>query len=183
MPPGRRLFVAVWPPAGVVEALAAIDRPDHKGLRWTTADQWHVTLCFLGSLDASTEAAVRSALGSVGWEAMGPTTLTAGPEPVRLGRGVWVLPVGGAGELARAAAGAASVAGVGMPSADRGRTFNGHITLARAKAPPAMRGLPAAPVQETWTATEVTLVNSSLAPAGARYEIVERWSLLPGSRD
>jgi 2'-5' RNA ligase len=46
-----RLFVAVWPPAGVVETLQALERPDIPRLRWTTPEQWHVTLRFLGSFE------------------------------------------------------------------------------------------------------------------------------------
>ena len=46
-----RLFVAAWPPADVVEALRGLDRPVVTGMRWTTADQWHVTLRFLGDVD------------------------------------------------------------------------------------------------------------------------------------
>lgn len=182
-PARRRLFVAVWPPPDVMDALAGIARPERKGLRWTTPDQWHVTLRFLGNLDASAERSVRSALASVDWPAIGPAQLTVGPQPVRLGRGVWVLPVEGADQLASATARAVCEAGVDLPAPDRGRTFNGHITLARAKAPPAMKGLPATPITAAWTATDVTLVSSTLAPTGARYEIVDSWSLLQGSSD
>ena len=34
-----RLFVAVWPDASVREAVAAFERPDLPGGRWTTSDQ------------------------------------------------------------------------------------------------------------------------------------------------
>jgi 2'-5' RNA ligase len=183
----RRLFVAVWPPDEVLHALAAIDRPARKGLRWTTPDQWHVTLHFLGHLDAAQEEAVRSELGRVDWiVAAGSAGLTAGPQPTRVGRTVWAVPVSGADALAHAAAGAAGSAVAGAagsavaganPPADRGRPFFGHITLGRAKTPAALRGLSAAPFHSSWEADEVTLVCSVLHPEGARYEIVDRWSL------
>ena len=178
----RRLFVAVWPPGDVSKALAGIERPERKGLRWTTPDQWHVTLRFLGNVDPSLEEEARSALASVDWKAVGPVALTAGPRPSALGRAVWALPVEGADALAGAAAEAAAAAGIEPAAADRDRAFRGHITLARAKAPAALRGLPAQPFEASWRATELTLVCSTLDPAGARYEVVDKWSL-GGERD
>lgn len=177
VPARRRLFVAVWPPPEVMDALAAIARPERKGLKWTTADQWHVTLRFLGSVEASVERSVRSALASVDWQAIGPTLLSAGPRAETLGRTIWAIPVEGATALAGAAAGAAAAALVESPSEARDRPFRGHVTLARAKTPAQLRGLEPSPFHATWTATEVTLVCSTLAPAGARYEIVDKWSL------
>ena len=176
-PARRRLFVAVWPPPEVTDALAAIARPERKGLRWTTADQWHVTLRFLGSVEASVERSVRAALASVDWQAIGPTPLTAGPQAETLGRTIWAIPVEGAAALADVTARAVAAALVEMPSEDRDRPFRGHVTLARAKAPAQLRGLVPAPFHATWTAAEVTLVCSTLAPTGARYEIVDKWSL------
>ncbi len=52
-----RLFVAVWPPPEVVAVLASLDRPVVDGVRWTTQEQWHVTIRFLGSVE-SAEAAI-----------------------------------------------------------------------------------------------------------------------------
>ncbi len=46
-----RLFVAVWPSAAVVDELRGLERPARPGVRWTTADQWHVTLRFLGEME------------------------------------------------------------------------------------------------------------------------------------
>ena len=57
-----RLFVAVWPTPAVVEELGALPRPAAPGLRWTTADQWHVTLRFLGDADPGEAADAVSAV-------------------------------------------------------------------------------------------------------------------------
>ena len=43
-----RLFVAAVPPAAVLDQIAELTRPEIEGLRWTTRDQWHATLRFLG---------------------------------------------------------------------------------------------------------------------------------------
>ena len=47
----RRLFVAVWPPASLTDQLRGLARPQQTGLRWTTEDQWHVTLRFFGGVE------------------------------------------------------------------------------------------------------------------------------------
>ena len=61
-----RLFVAVWPPPEVLDVLAALPRTERPGVRWTTRDQWHVTLRFLGMADpAEAVEAVRRIEASV----------------------------------------------------------------------------------------------------------------------
>ena len=45
-----RAFVAVTVPPKVVDVLAAMERPAFDNLRWTTPEQWHVTLRFLGEI-------------------------------------------------------------------------------------------------------------------------------------
>ncbi|MER3453020.1 MAG: RNA 2',3'-cyclic phosphodiesterase, partial [Acidimicrobiia bacterium] len=45
-----RLFVAVWPPEEVLDVVAKLPRPGVVGLRWTSREQWHVTLRFFGSV-------------------------------------------------------------------------------------------------------------------------------------
>lgn len=172
---GRRLFVAVWPSADVADALSRLERPARDGLRWTTADQWHVTLRFLGSLDTIQEEAVCSGLDGVDWTPFDPTHLTAGPQPVAIGRRTWALPVHGADALARATNDAMTTAGIQPPQADRDRPFRGHLTLARAKTPPAMRNLPTPQFNASWDVPELTLVLSTLNPTAARYEVVGTW--------
>jgi 2'-5' RNA ligase len=66
-------------------------------------------------------------------------------------------------------------AGYGQPVGDR--PFRGHLTIARAA-----RGVdprPPVPVlfAATWEIAEVTLVASTLHPAGARYEVIARYRL------
>ena len=54
-----RLFVAVWPPVDVVERLSELPRPAVDGVRWTTPDQWHVTIRFLGEVADHTSVSGR----------------------------------------------------------------------------------------------------------------------------
>ena len=154
-----RLFVAVWPPPDVVEMLAALPRYPLAGARWTTERQWHVTLRFLGAVDARVAAAALDAVQAR------PCTAVLGPGPQRLGPSVLMAPVAGLDELAASVN--AAMAGVSPPPR---LPYRGHLTLARA----GKGALPRldAPVAGEWTVDRVALVESQLHPAGARYETV-----------
>jgi len=168
----RRLFVAVWPPASLTDQLRSVARPQQPGLRWTTEDQWHVTLRFFGPVEDEREADLRARLASAAGRA-GGTLASAGPRARPLGRGVWVLPVEGLDALAGSIGDAA--AEIGRPPLHR--PFRGHITLARARQPSALAGLAAEELGDRWTVSEITLVSSDLRPEGARYQVVGRWPL------
>lgn len=164
-----RLFVAVWPPADVVGQLRALDRPVLPGVRWTTEDQWHMTLRFLGEADAG-EAA--GAVAELRHPVVAASLATAGR---RLGPSAYVLDVSGLEALAAAARDVMKgVGALGPGSAER--PFHGHLTIARLgrRARPPRR-LVVAGAQ--WPVEEVTLVESHLHPRGARYEVVSRVSL------
>jgi 2'-5' RNA ligase len=160
--PGQaRLFVAVWPPPEVFALVAALPRAEQPGVRWTTRDQWHVTLRFLGTCDvvASTDA-----LGSL----QAPcTTAVLGPRVGRMGRGVLIVPVGGLEAVAAAVI--LATASIGPPPEDR--PFLGHLTLARLRGVRAC-GLTDTTVEASWPVSSVSLVESHLHPRGARYETI-----------
>jgi 2'-5' RNA ligase len=170
-----RLFVAVWLPPVLTRQLRALDRPPRPGLRWTTEDQWHVTVRFLGQV--ASERGLLDRLSSVA-SGSRPLTATLGSRAAALGHRVWVLPVHGldglAGEVEEATAEL-------VPLTSRHR-FRGHLTLARARRPGSLTGLPTAEIGGTWTVDALTLVASHLHPDGARYEVIERWPLAKGGR-
>ena len=169
-----RLFVAVWPPPAVVEQLAGLPRPARPGLRWTTEDQWHVTVRFLGEVSAGDVEGVKAALGRLGpGGRAGMVTATAGPALERLGPSVLSLPVAGLEEMAAAVSDL--TAGYGQPAG--GRPFRGHLTIARAARGVDPRPPLPVPFAATWEIAEVTLVASVLHPAGARYEVIARYRL------
>ena len=91
----------------------------------------------------------------------------AGPAPTALSNRVWVLPVAGLDELADA---------VGPDP----RPFHGHLTLARARRPGALRDLPRPPVDVSWTVGHIVAMRSELLPSGAVHHELGRWSLPPG---
>jgi 2'-5' RNA ligase len=170
-----RLFVAVWPPPSLINVLRHLVRPQREGLRWTTEHQWHVTLRFLGRIDAVQESELRDILAETAARSL-PADAHAGPAPRQIARTIWALPVDGLGPLAESITEATRR--LGEPPAHR--RFQGHITLARARRPTALAGLREAAVEEAWTVTEVTLVSSHLRPEGARYEVADSWGLGPG---
>lgn len=161
-----RLFAAVWPSPALVARLRELERPQRSGLRWTTEDQWHVTLRFYGSVEPSDLPAI-SATISAAAASNSPVTVACGPRPRSLGQHVWILPVGGLAPLA-------SLLG---PTE---REFLGHVTLARAKRRASFAALPTPDIVETWSVAEVCLVESDLRPTGARYQVVGRWPLAGG---
>jgi RNA 2',3'-cyclic 3'-phosphodiesterase len=164
-----RCFVAIWPPPAVTDLLAALDRPADAGVRWTTPDQWHVTLVFLGEVAEPSVPGLVEGTQAAARRVDGPVEAELGPETEMLGRGVLYVPVRGIDALALAAREmvAALVDRVGE------RPFAGHLTLARARRegriPAALRGTP---VAATWTVNEICLVVSRLARSGARYETI-----------
>ncbi|MGQ0519625.1 MAG: RNA 2',3'-cyclic phosphodiesterase [Actinomycetota bacterium] len=166
-----RLFVAVWPPAPVVTALAgvveALRRRDGSGqLRWTEPAQWHVTLRFLGRADVDVATAAYRAVAP----AAVPVEARLGPATGRFGRRVLHVPASGLEGLA--AATVAATAGVGDAPQDHG--FAGHLTLARARPRGGVDLAPLAGVAVSgrWEVAELTLVASVTGTAGARYEVL-----------
>ena len=162
-----RLFVAAVPPAAVLDQVAELTRPDVDGLRWTSRDQWHVTLRFLGRVSDVDE--VRAMLEPVSFPRC---EARLGPETGKFGRRVLHVPVGGLEDLAAAIL--ATTASVGEPPEDR--PFAAHLTLARARARRGtdLRALTGAPLAARWTVEEVCVIESHLHPRGARYELLQR---------
>lgn len=166
-----RLFVAIVPPREAVDLLARLPRAEVPRVRWTTEEQWHVTLRFLGECSADE---VVAALRTVAWppapEAVLRTDLRS------FGRELLYVPVEGVDPLAAAVVSATRGVGAAPP----GRPFTGHLTVARARRGGDVRSLarPAAlPEEARWRVDEVVLMASELRQAGARYSVVERFSV------
>ncbi|MFP5256460.1 MAG: RNA 2',3'-cyclic phosphodiesterase [Acidimicrobiia bacterium] len=174
-----RLFVGLWPPPPVLDAVARLRHPDHAGLRWTTREQWHVTLRFLGEVDAHDLPALTQQLeeGLAGHPAV---EVTLGPAVEWLGgrrQGVLVVPTTGAAGLSKAVVEGTS--GFGGPPEPR--PFRGHLTLARVRrGHPAPAGLAGELIRATWRAEGVAVVRSHLEPSGARYETMAEVALARG---
>ena len=162
-----RLFVAIWPPAEVRDRLRALTRPAVPGLRWTTPDQWHVTIAFLGEVPDGGQMVAAGALADVAGRLPDRPHAIIGPATETMGRGILCLPVDGLDEVAAAV----RASPVGRYVRPEELPFNGHLTLARARrgqrVPDDLCGVP---VEARWPVDEICLVSSRLHPECARYE-------------
>lgn len=165
-----RLFVAVWPPEEVLDALAALARADVPGLRWTGRLQWHVTLRFIGAVDEV--ASVTAALAAM--ERAPPADAVLGPAVARFDQRVLHVPVAGLDAVAAAVSRATD--GLGRRE---DRPFHGHLTLARARRGSRvdLRPLTGSRLAARWRVEEVCLVESRLSSVGSRYQVLERFPL------
>ncbi len=170
----RRLFVALEVPEAVRRRVAAATddlRRAWEGLRWTPPSQWHVTLAFLGAVDAPPEE-----VGAV----VGTATAAAPPViTLRLGTvgrfGKRVLWLGIDDEPPRAVAELGCGVQQALKAADLPvdeKEVHPHLTLARARGrrrDEAVRGaaVEAVPVVEAqWEVREAVLFES--VPGGHR---------------
>jgi 2'-5' RNA ligase len=175
------LFVAVSLPEHVVELVRRVDRPDVPGLRWTTEEQWHVTLRFLGQIDAASpvEQALRlvpEALASAG--AM-QVRAVLGPRVAWFpGRQVLHVPVSGLDSLAQAVGDATAPWSQGAED----RPFSGHLTLARARGRVRLPArLAGATLGAQWGVEGFALMSSVLGRGGSHYETVATVALTGSS--
>ncbi|MGH2444441.1 MAG: RNA 2',3'-cyclic phosphodiesterase [Candidatus Limnocylindria bacterium] len=173
-----RCFVAVPIADGLRTALADElagwrERPDLSGLRWADPAAWHVTLAFIGSIDAATVADLADALASVGDE----------EEPI-------TLACGGLGAFPSASHARVAWYGVADPEAQfrnlakrtrravgvpAHQPFRPHVTLARARPQPVdLRGwvAEAASPVGTLVVDRLHLMRSHLGSGPARYETI-----------
>jgi len=63
-PKRQRLFIGLELPESIRAELAGLD-PQVKGLRWLPAEQLHLTISFLGDVDAGAEERLRESLAGV----------------------------------------------------------------------------------------------------------------------
>ena len=119
-------------------------------MRWTTRDQWHVTLRFLGEVDDPAEWIARVVEVAAG---AAPRTLTLGPRTTMLGRENLVIPAAGVDDLA------------GALGADK---FRGHLTLSRH----ATHHLAGEAFEAAFEVREIALIRSHLGSGPAVYQTI-----------
>lgn len=180
-----RLFVAARVPEDRLAALDASVEPLRTKLvnaRWTSVENQHLTLKFLGSTPVDRLDAVSQTCGMVasGYEPseLCFTDLGAFPSRTRI-RVLWMGIDDAANNLARVAADLdRAFESLGFPS--EGRDLTPHLTLARFKLPiPLKSGFPSIDGTgiQSFRFEELTLFRSHLSPKGARYEVVETFPL------
>lgn len=125
-----RLFVAIDLPEEVKRTLAGLAR-DLPSARWVGAEELHLTLRFIGEVDQSTFAAIRSALFAVRFTPFPLTLCGVGhfPPGRRAPRVVWVGMDPCAALLQLQQEVELALIEAGIPPDER--RFSPHITLAR----------------------------------------------------
>ena len=175
----HRLFVAIRPPRPIRETLLNV-MGGVAGARWQSEDQLHLTLRFIGEVEAHVADDVVSSLGSVrhppfriALSRIGSFERRGQPEVLWAG----VAPQDEIRVLHKKVDQACQRAGL----APEGRAFAPHITLARLKRG---SGSIAAFIEtngglssEPFTADSFGLYESQLTPEGAVYSLVERYRL------
>ena len=170
----QRLFFALWPDASARAALRTLanDVAARRGGRAPREDNLHVTLAFLGDVNADRIA---------GLEAIGATCASAcAPFPVTLvalggaSHGIaWLAPRSVPPSLAAlhvALTGALEREGFPVER----RRYRPHVTLARHCTLPVRRHA-LAPV--TWRVERLSLVASTPSPQGSIYNDIATWPL------
>ena len=178
-----RAFVAVVPPAEVLDAIeAAVSRMPSlpHDARWASREQWHLTVQFLGRVDDDEDliAALRGALDRTPRFALRLGGAGAFPS-ARRASVAWVGVHEGAGVLA-ALAGSVHAATEMLGFAPEQRAFRPHVTVARlANRGPVddiVAGFAGAELGAAWTVEDVVLFESRTRPSGAEHH---EWARLP----
>lgn len=160
-----RLFVAIWPPDDVLDALGEVERPRDQGVRWMARDNLHITLRFLGDAD---EDAVIDALDPCHF----PTTIARlGPSFDLPTERSLIIPVTGVDDIAATVVQATR----GLGTEPERRRFRGHVTVARLTKHARPTRSAGQRFDATFTVEEVALVASTLTGDGAIYETVTTW--------
>lgn len=170
----QRLFFALWPDAETQNALAEHARQalDRRRARRMPAENLHITLAFLGEVDAATRACAEAAAARVAAEPFELSIDRLGYWP-RKGL-LWAGPSTTPPALERLAADLGEVLAADCGFEREQRAFKAHLTLARKvpKMPPRMAIEPV-----DWAVERFVLVASETGPEGATYTVVGEWPL------
>ncbi len=175
-----RLFAAVYPsPEALAHLRAALPAPD-PALRWTTEEQWHLTVAFYGSVDDAVVPELTERLGRAAGRTPPLSLRIAGAG--RFGRTVLWLGLDGDLDPLHRLAERAVAAGRRSGLAMEDRRFRAHLTLARARD---RAGADLRPYVDAlrayagpaWIADELVLVRSTLGRPRAHHEPYATWPL------
>jgi 2'-5' RNA ligase len=180
-----RVFVALWPPVAVADALAevtasAIRTREGRDLRPTASRRIHLTCAFLGDVSGRQVTELADHLADVAAAAVA-SDLTIDRAGHFGDHVVWAAPAEPADDL-KALAKSVRIATRAAGLSVQGNEFRPHLTVARTRQDAALspvverlgESLAVQPVQ--WHADDLCLV-SSVRGATATYDVLERWSL------
>ncbi|MQA11871.1 MAG: RNA 2',3'-cyclic phosphodiesterase [Pseudonocardiaceae bacterium] len=176
-----RLFTALIPPAEALDdlagALAGVGS-EASTLRWSTREQWHITLGFFGDADDPEQR--------IPWLHARVSGLAA-PELRLAGVGSFpgVLWVRASPADEHATGQLLSVAeAAGASHAGKRRPFRPHLTIARWKRAPGIARVAASVAEAlagyrgpSWRPADVALIRSQPGPEGHSYQVLSRAEL------
>ena len=180
-----RMFVAVQPPLEVIEDLADFVEPRQQRdspLRWTSDEQWHLTLAFLPAVaDRDLDELVERLAEAAGRREPFELRLRGAgsfPNPAQ-GKVLWTGVDGDLEQLERLA-GSSRSAAVRAGVEVEGAKFRPHITLARSNRPVELTrwlrvfDLYAGP---SWQVGEIALIQSQLGHGRPHHQVREVFAL------
>ena len=188
-PERLRLFVAVdVPPAvlGELDKTVKARRSMISDARWAPVANQHVTLKFLGGVDAAllpeVSHACRRVAAAVSSSRIRITGMGAFPSP-RRARVLWAG-IEDEDQLLNEIASSLDGSLAPLGFAPEKRSFTPHLTLARLRAPGDVRAFLDAVSfdSDPWPVTDLHLYRSHLSPKGARYEVIETYVLGDAAR-
>ena len=169
-----RLFLALQLPAPVLDIVVRWQEAHVRGGRLVPREHLHVTLAFLGSRPAGELAGIVDALRAA---CRGAGRIVLEPVRWRETRSVGMVVLHDEGDeatrLARRLHERLEQLGVHRPES---RAWLPHLTVLRFRQPPRLR--PPLPETGTFVPSDAAAYLSRLHPAGARYEVLERVSLI-----
>ena len=191
-PERYRLFIAIALPDGVKRAIETSQNELRAALpstsvRWTRPEQFHLTMKFLGGVEAqqldALNDAMRRACGGSGDLQLRAARIGVFPG-ARRPRVVWTGVDDREGRLA-ALQRSIEAATASFTSEPPQETFTGHITLARCRDIERSEASKLSTLVDRmagrtfgeWTATSVDVMRSVTAPTGARYTTIAEISL------
>lgn len=177
-----RLFVAITFPDSLRDRLAAALRPVRdqvSGLRWLSADTYHITLKFLGRVEAEqlsdVQAGLLRAAGQAEPFALETGGLGAFPS-LRRANVVWLGAAAGPPLNALQTAVESALAPLGFPT--EARPFHAHVTVARLTPrtkPLDLTGMERLVTEDAYQQLRIQsieLMESKVSSKGARYEAI-----------
>jgi RNA 2',3'-cyclic 3'-phosphodiesterase len=176
-----RVFLALDLPESIKEKLHSLKDTSLKGARWTSPEQWHITLHFIGEIED--DSAIREALATVKAESfplrlLGVGTFPPQGQPNVLWLGIEAPPA--LQSLHKATGETLKTTGF----TPENRPYSPHLTLARFKeikpnreALDNYRQQHASFETESFLISNFTLYQSKLAQSGAVYTLLESYAL------
>lgn len=184
-----RTFVSLALPRAAVTDIERLERLLSRRtphVRWVRGERLHLTLAFLGDLDADArshaEAIVTDVAAATQAFTLGLRGVGAFPAPDRA-RIVWVGCAAGASETTRLQEALAhALTPIGYVQEPRG--FNPHVTIGRVRGVARLGSLLDDPALRDWTTaewpvTDVDVQASELRPEGPRYTVLRRCPFAP----